>query len=87
MTFYLLGWTAKYFVPLRILCPLYTRIGVWNPISHNNSNKTTLYLHDALPLKCTFIYVIQIIEGTSYGGRVGGEVFKRGLIVLILQET
>lgn len=51
--------------------------GASGTISHNNSNKTSLHLNDTLQLSHAFMYIIQIIELTSYGGRVGGGGFQR----------
>lgn len=80
MTFYSLGRIPKYPVPLRMLCTL--GWGLWGTISQNNSNKTTLHLHCTLQLKCAFMYVIQIIEGTSCQGR--RRFFKGRLSVSVL---
>lgn len=51
----------------------------WGPrkaMSCNNSNKTTLHRNGTLQLACAFIYVIQIMQGASCGGRVGRGGFQ-----------
>lgn len=77
MTFYSLGWIPKFFVPLKMFCPLYILRGLWRSISHNNGNKPSFTLHFAVALCLSVcMHTVQIINESSCAGEQGEKVSK-----------